>query len=118
VLLANKILLVSVTGSCCVGRAGHFSISMPEVHHVTAFFSGRVQGVGFRYQTLQVAKEYEVSGFVRNLPDGRVQMEVEGSASEVRDFVAAVHERMSGYVRKMEQTEADRPPQFRGFSIQ
>src|SRR5215470_10194518 len=40
------------------------------------FFSGRVQGVGFRYQTLQLAKGFEVSGWVMNLPDGRVQLEV------------------------------------------
>jgi acylphosphatase len=91
---------------------------MPEVHHVTAYFSGRVQGVGFRYQTSQVAKEYDVSGFVRNLPDGRVQLEAEGTVGEVRDFVAAVHERMTGYVRKLEQTEQTRAvPEFRGFSI-
>ncbi len=90
---------------------------MPEVHHVTAFFIGRVQGVGFRYQTSQVAKEYDVSGFVENLPDGRVHMEAEGSPVEVRAFIAAVHERMTGYVRKVEQTEAKRAPQFRGFSI-
>ena len=91
---------------------------MLEVYHVTAFFIGRVQGVGFRYQTMQVAKEFDVSGFVRNLPDGRVQLEAEGSADEVRGFVIAVHERMTGFVRKVEQTEARRPSQFRGFSIQ
>jgi acylphosphatase len=91
--------------------------SMPEVHQVTAFFTGRVQGVGFRYQTLQVAKEFEVSGFVRNLPDGRVHLEVEGQMSEVRDFIAAVQERMTGYIRKTEQTEGKRVAQFSGFSI-
>jgi acylphosphatase len=91
---------------------------MPEAHHVTAYFSGRVQGVGFRYQTLQIAKEFEVSGFVKNLSDGRVQVEAEGAPGEVRDFIAAIHERMTGYVRKLEQTEASRAPQFRGFSIQ
>ena len=91
---------------------------MTEVHHVTAFFNGRVQGVGFRYQALQVAKEFDVSGFVKNLPDGRVQLDAEGSADEVRNFVIAVHERMTGFVRKVEQSEAKREPQFRGFSIQ
>ena len=90
---------------------------MPEVQHVTVFFSGRVQGVGFRYQTLQVAKGFDVSGFVGNLPDGRVQLEAEGAADEVRDFVAAIEERMEGHIRKVERTEARRPPQFQGFSI-
>jgi acylphosphatase len=90
---------------------------MTEVHHATVFFTGRVQGVGFRYQALQVAKGFEVSGFVMNLPDGRVQLEAEGGASEVRDFIVAVHERMEGYVRKVEQTETQRAAQFQGFSI-
>jgi acylphosphatase len=90
---------------------------MREVSHVTVCFSGRVQGVGFRYQTLQAAKGFEVSGFVANLPDGRVQLEAEGTADEVRDFIAAVQERMAGYIRKAEQTVAQRPAQFQGFSI-
>ena len=90
---------------------------MVEVHHVTVCFTGRVQGVGFRYQTLQVAKEFEVSGYVVNLSDGRVQLEAEGAAGEVRDFIAAVQERMTGYIRKVDQTAARRAPQFRGFSI-
>lgn len=90
---------------------------MTEVHHATVFFTGRVQGVGFRYQALQVAKGFEVSGFVMNLPDGRVQLEAEGTAAEVRDFIVAVQERMEGYVRKVEQTETQRAAQFKGFSI-
>lgn len=90
---------------------------MSGVYHTTVFFSGRVQGVGFRYQTVQVAKEFEVSGWVMNLPDGRVQLEAEGRASEVRDFVTAVQERLEGYIRKVEQTNQTRPPQFAGFSI-
>lgn len=90
---------------------------MPEVHHVRAFFSGRVQGVGFRYQSLQVAKEFDVSGCVQNLPDGRVQLDAEGALGEVRDFVAAVQERLASYIRKAEFTETRREPQFQGFAM-
>ena len=90
---------------------------MTEVVHATVWFTGRVQGVGFRYQTLQVAKEFEVSGNVQNLPDGRVLLEAEGAEGEVRGFVAAVQERMESYIRKTEQTDARRAPQFSGFSI-
>lgn len=90
---------------------------MSGVHHATVYFSGRVQGVGFRYQTLQVAKEFEVSGWVMNLPDGRVQLEAEGPASEVKDFIAAVQERMEGHIRKVEQTADTRIPQYKGFMI-
>lgn len=90
---------------------------MSGVYHATVFFSGRVQGVGFRYQTLQIAKEYDISGLVRNLPDGRVQLEVEGRTDEVRDFVVAIQERMEGHIRETEQSGGERPPQFRGFNI-
>lgn len=90
---------------------------MPEVHHETVFFSGRVQGVGFRFSVLQVAKEFEVAGFVRNLADGRVHLEVEGSLAEVNRLVAAVEESMHGYIRKVERRGATRSPEFSGFAI-
>jgi acylphosphatase len=90
---------------------------MPEVHHETAFFTGRVQGVGFRYAALQVAKEFEVSGYVSNLPDGRVVLEAEGTPQEVEAYLAAVGERMDGYVRKVDRHHSVRAPQFSGFSI-
>ena len=91
---------------------------MQDVHHATVFFSGRVQGVGFRYAALQVAKEFEVAGWVKNLPDGRVHLEVEGAADQVHAYVAAVEERMHGYVRKVDRADHPRTPQFSGFSIQ
>jgi acylphosphatase len=91
---------------------------MSEIHRESVFFSGRVQGVGFRYTTLQVAKEFEVAGFVRNLPDGRVQLEAEGRAEEVAAFVTALEERMHGYIRKTERSARVGAPQFTGFAIQ
>jgi acylphosphatase len=91
---------------------------MPEVHHETVHFSGRVQGVGFRYQSLQVSKEFDVTGYVKNLPDGRVQLEAEGEKAEVDAFIAAIEERMHGHVRKTERVSARRPAQFQGFAIQ
>jgi acylphosphatase len=87
------------------------------VLHATVYFSGHVQGVGFRYATLQVAREFEVAGFVRNLPDGRVVVEVEGRAGVVDEFVTAVAERMHGHVRKTERTQQKRPAVFQGFEI-
>jgi acylphosphatase len=66
---------------------------------------------------MQVAKGFEVTGWVQNLPDGRVLLEVEGGVDEVRAFIAAVQERLDGYIRKTELTEARRPPQFQGFGI-
>jgi acylphosphatase len=90
---------------------------MAEVHHETVFFSGHVQGVGFRFTTLQVAKEFEVAGFVANLPDGRVKLEAEGKAEEVNAFIVALETRMHGHVRKTERLASLRPAQFTGFTI-
>jgi len=101
-------------GQC---RRLRFPFFMADVHHETVFFSGHVQGVGFRYSVLQVAKEFEVAGFVRNGMDGRVQLEAEGMAPEVAAFVDAVHEKMHGYIRKVERSGARRPAQFSGFTI-
>ena len=91
---------------------------MPEVQYETVYFSGHVQGVGFRYTTLQVAKEFEVAGRVRNLTDGRVIVEVEGQTRELAAFIDAVEERMHGYIRKTERTAIRREALFGGFSIQ
>ena len=90
---------------------------MGEVQHESLFYTGHVQGVGFRYATLQIAKEFEVSGFVRNLPDGRVLLELEGEAGEVAAFAAAVEERMHGYIRRIERTGSRWIPQFNGFAL-
>ncbi len=90
---------------------------MADVHHECVYFTGHVQGVGFRYAVLQVAKEFEVAGFVKNLADGRVQLEAEGTAGEVGQFVAAVEERMHGYIRKVERSGRRRAREFSGFAI-
>lgn len=87
------------------------------VLHATVHFSGHVQGVGFRYTTLQVAKEFDVAGWVRNLADGRVLLEVEGQARAVDEFIQALGERMHGYVRKIERVQQTRAAEFQGFEI-
>jgi acylphosphatase len=54
---------------------------------------------------------------VRNLPDGRVQLEAEGTAREVAAFVEAVVEHLETYIRKTERSSSRRPAQFAGFTI-
>lgn len=100
-----------------MGGASVLALRMADVHHESVFFTGRVQGVGFRYTALQIAKEFDVAGYVCNLADGRVQLEVEGTAAAVGDFITAVEERMHGFIRKAERTAGSRAPQFRGFGL-
>ena len=92
-------------------------MTQKEIFHSSVYFGGRVQGVGFRYHTLQIAKEFEVSGYVRNLVDGRVQVEAEGEKSEVEGFIAEICDRLSMFIRKTELSENWREPVFRGFTI-
>jgi acylphosphatase len=90
---------------------------MAETEHAEVYFQGRVQGVGFRYAVLQLAKEFEVAGWVGNLADGRVLVEAEGARAELDAFVVAIAEKMQGYIRKTERTDRRRVPQFSGFTI-
>lgn len=99
-----------------MGAAHAYGFSgMAMVSYVHVFFSGRVQGVGFRYQTMQVAKGYDVAGYVQNLGDGRVEMEAEGEADELDRFVDAVRECMDGYIKNMEISSGLREGSLRGF---
>jgi acylphosphatase len=62
------------------------------------YFSGRVQGVGFRFACRALARDFRVAGFVRNLPDGRVELLAEGEPGEVTRFVSAIQDEMRGYI--------------------
>lgn len=92
--------------------------SSKDPYHLSAYFSGRVQGVGFRYQTVQIAKGFEVTGYVRNLLDGRVHLEAEGGRKEVEDFVAEIEEQLRAYIRHVEKKGSLRKQKFFDFTIQ
>jgi acylphosphatase len=79
---------------------------------------GRVQGVGFRYATKTVATGYEVTGIVRNLPDGRVELIAEGPKEELEAFLAGVREsEVGGFIRGEQAVWADAKNEFSGFII-
>jgi acylphosphatase len=69
---------------------------------VHVLFSGQVQGVGFRYTARALAQRYRLVGFVRNLADGRVELEVEGSASEVPRGLEELQRAFRHYIRDAE----------------
>ncbi len=62
-------------------------------------YGGRVQGVGFRYTARQIAQQHAVTGFVRNLDDGRVELVAEGAPSEIDGLLQAIAETMADYIR-------------------
>jgi acylphosphatase len=57
---------------------------------VSVRYEGRVQGVGFRYTTVSIAGRFRVVGFVKNLPDGDVELVAEGTEAELAAFLAAI----------------------------
>jgi acylphosphatase len=91
--------------------------NLPMTGFVHIIYTGRVQGVGFRYQTLHIARGYDVAGFVRNLPDGRVELEAEGEPAELDAFAEALRIQMDGFIRGEERSSGQREPSFRGFDI-
>ncbi|NOY30858.1 MAG: acylphosphatase [Planctomycetes bacterium] len=80
-------------------------------------YSGEVQGVGFRYTTRSLARGFDVAGYVRNLPDRRVELVVEGPEDQLDDFLAAVGERMSGRIRSVESAHCPIINEFASFKI-
>jgi acylphosphatase len=88
-----------------------------SVFRMNCWFEGRVQGVGFRYQTMGVAKGFEVAGSVQNLADGRVLFCAEGEETEVRAFHAAVAEELKNYILKSDIKTDVGPRTCQGFRI-
>lgn len=80
-------------------------------------FEGHVQGVGFRMQTLRVARGFEVAGTVQNQLDGSVQLIVEGVPSEVRAFVDEVCAEMHSFIKKVSKAETTVPATLYDFKI-
>lgn len=82
------------------------------------FYSGHVQGVGFRYSVKRLAAGFEVTGTVRNLPDGRVELVVEGAREELEAFRAAIPDAGLGhFIQNEDVTWREATGEFRGFDI-
>jgi acylphosphatase len=82
------------------------------------FYLGNVQGVGFRYTVRTVAAGFEVTGTVRNLPDGRVELVAEGARDELEAFRQAIRDTgLEHFVRKEEIAWSEATGNLRGFQI-
>jgi acylphosphatase len=86
-------------------------------HRKTCYFSGHVQGVGFRYTVKNIALCHDVRGYVRNLSDGRVELVMEGPDQEMDELVNQVCDRMSDYVKKVDTNLFPATGEFSQFCI-
>src|SRR5438034_3202694 len=81
-------------------------------------YEGHVQGVGFRWSVRHAAKGFDVTGWVRNLFDGRVELQVTGQEDEVRGFLDRVAEgELHALIHKQTENRLDKPVAARGFEI-
>ncbi len=83
-----------------------------EVH-----FRGRVQGVGFRWTVQRIANHFEVVGYVRNMPDGRVQLVAEGDEEELERFVGAIEAEMNRHIADVSVMKMAAIDEFSRFEI-
>jgi len=84
----------------------------------TTHFSGTVQGVGFRFTARAAARRYPaLRGYVKNLPDGRVELVAEADDADIDRLVADIQQHMEGYVKKTTGFDSPATGEFKDFSI-
>ena len=78
----------------------------------TVHFSGRVQGVGFRYTAERKASGYNIAGYVQNLSDGRVKLVAEGEPAELDRYVEELAERMGEFIKEKSIDKSEASGEF------
>jgi len=82
------------------------------------FYEGNVQGVGFRWSIRHIAKGFDITGWVRNLVDGRVELQVNGEENEVRAFLDAVRQSdLRAHIRSQTENQLQNPVAGHDFEI-
>jgi acylphosphatase len=84
---------------------------------VRVFYSGRVQGVGFRFTAVDLARELRVCGRVKNLDDGRVEVVAEAEENVLQDFLARINRYFSRYIRDTDTQWQEAGGAFKDFGI-
>ncbi|MFN6517395.1 MAG: acylphosphatase [Nostoc sp. CreGUA01] len=93
------------------------STALPKIIRAHVFISGRVQGVGYRYATVDTATQLGLTGWVRNLPDNRVEAVFEGAREIVDEMVRWCHSGPPAAVVKEVAVEYEEPEGLRGFEV-
>ena len=93
------------------------SVLMSEIVCSKYYFSGRVQGVGFRARTQSLSKNFKIVGYVKNLEDGRVELLVQGDPLETKKFLHQIHELFRTHIDETREQICS-VGEWKNFSIQ
>ena len=80
-------------------------------------FTGSVQGVGFRFTALRIANRYQLTGLVRNLMNGSVEMLAQGASDDIDDCLRDIKETLAGYIRETKIEEIPLDSRYKDFKI-
>lgn len=81
------------------------------------YYSGSVQGIGFRYTAERIANSSKLTGWVKNLSDGQVEVMIEGAQPEIELFLQKISETFKGYIRNADLRWGEATGEFSGFEI-
>lgn len=84
---------------------------------IEAVYKGRVHGVGFRYTAERLAHQFKVTGFVRNMPDGTVDLVAEGEENTLKVFLNTLKQTMEPYIHEVSESWMAATVEFTGFEI-
>jgi acylphosphatase len=112
VLLALPIVLIQSSAALAEEKPKEEAMKAKLVH-----YSGQVQGVGFRAAAAKIARDYPVTGWVKNLADGRVEMLVEGTEENIKKFRQAVRERWKDNINKEQDEDKPATGRFKSFEV-
>lgn len=84
---------------------------------IHAFFSGMVQGVGFRFTTRMLANRHKIKGWVRNTPNGKVEMMAEGEKERLNEFLDDLRSEFQNYISDVDIKSLQLPEKYQDFQI-
>lgn len=84
---------------------------------IHVYYTGRVQGVGFRFTAEAVANQLDVTGWVKNLRDGRVEVVAEGEETILKDFLGEITQYFSRYIQEADVEWGEASGQFKDFAV-
>jgi acylphosphatase len=92
-------------------------VTMSQVAAEHVLYSGRVQGVGFRYALHSTARRYPLKGYVKNLADGTVELMLQGTQAARNDFLSEVAGRFRNNITDCKRSKVDAGEEFTVFEI-